>query len=203
LKSDVDRWIPVEISKDERSRLLDTLIPETISQIDKAIDWGIKDDYTKPETEELPEVPAETDEETPQADALQTTLLDRLLYKGVLPRYAFPTDVATFYVFDRDRSNSYRPEFLFSPSQGLSVALSQYAPGKEVWIAGKKYTSGAIYSPMKKDRYEARLNQSPGTTNCCMTVRCSQVYSIARAHGVHRQGPEIHSLSIRDRLESD
>lgn len=155
LKKDVDHWIPAEISKDERSHLLDDLVTETIGQIDKAIDWGIKDDFTKPETDELLEVPAETDEEVPQADSLQTTLLDRLLYKGVLPRYAFPTDVATFYVFDKDRSNSFRPEFLFSPSQGLSVALSQYAPGKEVWIAGKKYTSGAIYSPIRQDRFDA------------------------------------------------
>jgi ATP-dependent helicase YprA (DUF1998 family) len=155
LKTDVDRWMPTEISKAERRRLLDTLVGETINQIDKAIDWGTKDDFTKPETEELPEVPAETDEETPKADILQTTLLDRLLYKGVLPRYAFPTDVATFYVFDKERSTSFRPQFLFSPSQGLSVALSQYAPGKGVWIAGKKYTSGAIYSPIRQDRYDA------------------------------------------------
>jgi ATP-dependent helicase YprA (DUF1998 family) len=155
LKKDVDRWIPTEIAAKERSELLHTLISETINQIDKAIEWGAEDDYTKPETEEISEVPAETDEEVPQADALQTTLLDRLLYKGVLPRYAFPTDVATFYVFDKDRSTSFRPEFLFSPSQGLSVALSQYAPGKEVWIAGKKYTSGAIYSPMRQDRFDA------------------------------------------------
>jgi hypothetical protein len=81
--------------------------------------------------------------------------LDRLLYKGVLPRYAFPTDVATFYVFDKEKSSSFRPEFLFSPSQGLPIALSQYAPGKKIWIAGKEYTSGAIYSPIRKDRYEA------------------------------------------------
>lgn len=155
LKADVDGWIPDEISTKDRSRLLDMLVSETIDQIDKAIDWGTKEDSPKEETDEITEVPAETDEEVPQADTLQTTLLDRLLYKGVLPRYAFPTDVATFYVFDKDRSTSYRPEFLFSPSQALSVALSQYAPGKEVWIAGKKYTSGAVYSPLRQDRFDA------------------------------------------------
>ena len=42
------------------------------------------------------EVPAETGEEAPPDDAVQENLLDRLLYKGILPRYAFPTDVATF-----------------------------------------------------------------------------------------------------------
>ena len=101
------------------------------------------------------EVPAEPDEELPQVDATGTNLLDRLLYKGVLPRYAFPTDVATFYVFDTNKSTRFRPEYHFSPSQGLSVALSQYAPGKEVWIAGKQYVSGAIYSPIPKERAKA------------------------------------------------
>lgn len=93
------------------------------------------------------------DERTP--DPNQEKLLNRLLYKGVLPRYAFPTDVATFYVFDPNQSQYNRPAFRFSPSQGLAIALSQYAPGKEVWIANKRFTSGAIYSPMRSDRFSA------------------------------------------------
>lgn len=82
-------------------------------------------------------------------------LLDRLLYKGILPRYAFPTDVATFFVFDIDKSTVYKTAFRYTPSQGLALALSQYAPGKEVWIAGKLFVSGAIYSPVSSDRYHA------------------------------------------------
>ncbi|HKV78659.1 MAG TPA: DEAD/DEAH box helicase [Candidatus Sulfotelmatobacter sp.] len=155
LRNEVASWIPEEISEEDRSRLLTKLVTETTSQIDKAIDWGLQEKDSKSETDEMAEAPAEPDEEAPPPDTLQTNLLDRLLYKGVLPRYAFPTDVATFYVFDRDRSTRFRPEFVFTPSQGLSVALSQYAPGKEVWVGGKKYTSGAIYSPIKSDRYEA------------------------------------------------
>jgi len=82
-------------------------------------------------------------------------LLDRLLYKGVLPRYAFPTDVATFYVFDRENSSRRRAAFHYSPSQGLAVALSQYAPGREVWIDRKLWRSEAVYSPFNSDRYVA------------------------------------------------
>lgn len=101
------------------------------------------------------EVQAEVGEEKPSGDALQENLLDRLLYKGVLPRYAFPTDVATFFVFDAANSRRGVPAFHFTPSQGLAVALSQYAPGKEVWIANKRYTSGALYSPLKGERSRA------------------------------------------------
>ena len=105
------------------------------------------------------EIQAEEGEEAPRNDPASENLLDRLFYQGVLPRYAFPTDVATFYVFDRERSTSYRPVFRFSPSQGLGLALSQYAPGKEVWIANKLWTSGAIYSPIRDERYHAWKNR--------------------------------------------
>jgi len=54
-------------------------------------------------------------------------------------------------VFNRGESTDYRHVFSFSPSQGLAIALSQYAPGKDVWIAGKRYQSGAIYSPITSD----------------------------------------------------
>lgn len=43
----------------------------------------------------------------------------------------------------------------FAPSQGLPIALTQYAPGKQIWISGKCYSSGAIYSVMADDRYSA------------------------------------------------
>ena len=49
--------------------------------------------------------------------------------------------------------------FGFTPSQGLPVALSQYAPGKEVWIDSKLWMSGAVYSPIPSDRYQAWQNR--------------------------------------------
>ena len=88
-------------------------------------------------------------------DPAADKLLDRLLYWGVLPRYAFPTDVAPFYVFNRALSTPYRPKMEFAPSQGLNIALSQYAPNKQIWIKGKQYTSKAIFSPYRHDRRDA------------------------------------------------
>jgi Domain of unknown function (DUF1998) len=45
--------------------------------------------------------------------------------------------------------------FQYAPSQGLPVALSQYAPGKDIWIDGKLWTSGALYSPMRGELFAA------------------------------------------------
>jgi hypothetical protein len=164
LRSEVDAWIPAEILTSDRRNLLQNLAEETLVPIDDAIDYsrsGAGDgtatatQETDPETGSSLEVPDEEGEESPGRDPGSASLLDRLLYKGVLPRYAFPTDVAAFHVFDPDKSTRFRPAFRFTPSQGLPVALSQYAPGKEVWIGNKLWTSGAIYSPMRDDLFNA------------------------------------------------
>ncbi len=165
LRADVAAWLPAEIPTVERQRLLNTLIEGTLQPIDEAIEYdpGISAGAGGDEAEggedasaaTSLEAPDEEGEERPGRDPASENLLDRLLYKGVLPRYAFPTDVAAFHVFDPDRSTLFRPAFRFTPSQGLPIALSQYAPGKEVWIGSKLWTSGAVYSPIRNDRYRA------------------------------------------------
>ncbi|MGD0225967.1 MAG: DEAD/DEAH box helicase [Terriglobia bacterium] len=165
LRQAVSAWIPTELNDADRTRLLAGLITDTVTEVDKAIEFdsaASSATAVKQNDEDdslVSEVPSEEGEEVPCADVVNENLLDRLLYKGVLPRYAFPTDVATFYVFDRDRSTRFRPEFQFTPSQGLSVALTQYAPGKEVWIASKRFTSGAVYSPVGRERASAWQNR--------------------------------------------
>lgn len=148
----ISAWIPDELSKDDRALLLESMKEDCLAAVDEAI---------RPSSSESTEV-SEGDEEIPETDEGKSktidnigTLLDRLLYCGKLPRYAFPTDVATFHVFDPDRSSYFHPVMRFAPSQGLPIALTQYAPGKQVWIAGKCYTSGAIYSVMSDDRFDA------------------------------------------------
>ena len=150
-------WIPAELSKDIRENLLEEMKDDCLKAVDDAIrpgpgETGMEEEAGEDtETEDAPE----QDEERPQQASNPGKLLDRLLYCGKLPRYAFPTDVATFHVFDRDRSSHFRPIMRFAPSQGLPIALTQYAPGKQVWISGKCYTSGAIYAVMSDDRFAA------------------------------------------------
>ena len=166
LKRDVAAWLPTEIGTADRQQLLDTLIGSTLRPLDEAIEYnpttsigaGGEGVVSEGELTGL-EAQEEQGEEQPNRDSASENLLDRLLYKGVLPRYAFPTDVATFHVFDQDLSTYYRPAFRFTPSQGLPIALSQYAPGKEVWIGSKLWTSGAVYSPMRNERYRSWLSR--------------------------------------------
>lgn len=158
LRESIEDWIPEELQGMDRVMMFDNLIEETLTPIRKAI--GADGDITvETENEEddsaIDETPPEIEDEKTNIANANKNLLDRLLYKGVLPRYAFPTDVATFHVFDEPNSNRFRHEFYFTPSQGLAAALNQYAPGKEVWISGKKYMSSAIYSPFSEERYQA------------------------------------------------
>jgi hypothetical protein len=165
LRSDIDDWLPSELGE-SRDAVLDGIVTNTLESIDGALDLtpsGMEPEPAigdlAPEGEEVEaEGPAEDGAEEPSPMRSQTNLLDRLLYKGVLPRYAFPTDVAGFHVFDLDRSEPFRAAFRYAPSQGLPVALSQYAPGKVVWIDNKEWRSGAIYSPVQAERYAAWQN---------------------------------------------
>lgn len=98
------------------------------------------------------EVQAQEGVENQFVNANSIKLLERLFARGVLPKYAFPTDLASFYVFDEQNSTQYRARFLYTPSYATRVSLSTYAPGKGVYINGQEWTSGAIYSPIKGER---------------------------------------------------
>ena len=163
LKEDIDALLPREVAGTERQLLLDQVVEETLNLLDNAIGFdSLSSDGGSEFGEEGDiaglEAPEEAGEERPTRDPSEN-LLDRLLYKAVLPRYAFPTDVAAFHVFDQVRSTRYRAAYRYTPSQGLATALSQYAPGKEVWIDSKLWTSGALYSPIASDRFDAWNNR--------------------------------------------
>ena len=158
LSCDLDDWLPVELQHDVRRDLLDHFIELSLESLDDAL----HEDSTELEGQSNDsEIAHEGAPEAgdPETDSDRHNLLGRLLHQGVLPRFAFPTDVATFYVFSPD-SDQYRPTFRYSPSQSRAIALSQYAPGKEVWIGGRRWTSGAIYSPFSRERYGAWRNRS-------------------------------------------
>lgn len=159
LLQSVKSWLPKEISDEVRNSLLQNLIKDTLEPIDEAIGWDssivvqqIENTGTEIVSNDDGEVPIE---DMPSNAPLSENLLDRLLYKGVLPRYAFPTDVASFYVFDPNSTNVYNPSYLYTPSQGLPIALSEYAPGKKVWIDNNLWTPEAIYSPILSDLHIA------------------------------------------------
>lgn len=149
----VSTWIPNELSKPDRNSLLSKIAEDCLKAVDEAIAPSEAD--IESEDISLSEQISQVGESHPGQAYKPNKLLDRLLYCGKLPRYAFPTNVATFHVFDKEKSTDFRPIMRFAPQQSLPVALTQFAPSKQVWISGKCYTSGAIYSVNSGERFAA------------------------------------------------
>lgn len=149
LKAEVRAWLPSALGEEAVQVLVSNLVSDLLQAIDAAIGQRPDEDGAD-----------DADEEEAYADPGDniSNLLDRLLYKGILPRYAFPTDVVTFHVFSDD-STRFRPVFKYSPTQGLTAALSQYAPGKTVHIDGSDFRCGAIYTPNSDERRQAWDNR--------------------------------------------
>lgn len=185
LQDRIASWIPRELSPGDRSALLAEMKDDCLAAIETAIKLGSKEE-AKPKSgddqeQEGSEDPPEEGDEKPRETPDSGQLLDRLLYSGVLPRYAFPTDVATFHVFDQARSSRFRPIMRFAPSQGLPIALTQYAPGKQIWISGKCYSSGAIYSVMSDERHQAwEAKRLYCECSACGFARTFEIGEIAR-----------------------
>lgn len=118
-----------------------------------SLDWGDDFDFDSPEFSDATQGSSDprTPADEPSEDRLAPEkLLDRLFHSGVLPRYAFPTDVVTYHVFDPAASTTRRAVLKYSPQLGLNQALSSYAPGREVWVNGERHYSFAIYTPFNR-----------------------------------------------------
>lgn len=199
LKERVAKWLPEHLTPAGIGTLVSGMVKDCIDEIDKAIanDRATTQDKKKGDgkgagTEE--QDPDVEQEKPPRADS--DKLLDRLLYEGVLPRYAFPTDVATFHIFDRERSSKFQHRDEYAPSQGLPVALSQYAPGKQVWVGGKCYVSGAIYSRSWQERAAAWENRERYFE--CSVCRFARTEAKSDASGTNSRCP---ACGTRDSFE--
>ena len=73
------------------------------------------------------------------------TLISYLARYGVIPRYGFPVDNADLKIID-----PYNAKIIdkYNLNRDLSVAISEYAPGSEVIVGGRKYTSRYIETPI-------------------------------------------------------
>lgn len=83
----------------------------------------------------------------------RTYLLSILINEGFLPGYGFPTHIVTFNNFvmeDYKRAREIKEErddiliIADKPSRNMSIALTEYAPGSEIVLDGRVFTSRGI-----------------------------------------------------------
>src|SRR6478736_998509 len=95
---------------------------------------AIKDRFTAP-----PAGPVDDPE-----DDQRGTLLDLLFDRGLLPSYAFPTDLCSFFIQEwGERSNVVVKE---RPQLAKAQALSEYAPGRLLVVNKETYRVGGVFA---------------------------------------------------------
>ena len=97
---------------------------------------------------------------------LEEPLLETLIGHAVLPRYAFPTDVVTFWV-SKPRQMGDAPgkrTFEYEPQRDLQLALTEYAPGRSLTIDKWRFESAALYSPYEPTPAHTIQRQRPYTS---------------------------------------
>jgi len=150
LRTKLNYWIPDTINNETKETILRSFVTQSKDMMNYALDELIINNDHNVDNKNTDKVDIENNEYFSNS-GVSKMLLEWLLYKGVLPKYAFPTDVVSFYIFDTDYYNKFNKKFTLSPQTGLSLALSQYAPGKVLTINNKKYISSALYSPIFED----------------------------------------------------
>ena len=123
---------------------------------------------------------AEDEDDDDDRNALgDEELLEFLFSRGMLPSYAFPTDLTSFLV-ERltpvQGSRQWKMRIIERPQQGISKALSEYAPGRLIVINKATYRSGGVVAnvlPTVHDRAAPLFAQVADLIHCdtCSFVR--------------------------------
>jgi len=91
--------------------------------------------------------------------SFEEKFLNHLFECDLLPTYAFPRHICTLQIED-SRSNVFegKIKILESPQQGLSTALTEYAPGRLVVVNKKTYRIGTVAAKTgSKEKNRAKL----------------------------------------------
>ncbi|MFO0625613.1 MAG: helicase-related protein [Polyangiales bacterium] len=94
----------------------------------------------------LGQVPLGDEEREGIARLRDDNLLEAFINRAIFPRYAFPTDTVTFWVRERNaKGKSWKPDFEYLPQRDLSIALTEYAPTRQLTIDKLRFRSAALY----------------------------------------------------------
>lgn len=77
----------------------------------------------------------------------QTPAFDVFYTEGFIPSYSFPKNVVRFFVEEPSKYGNERPyQIKYAPERDIAVAISEYAPGRNITIDKATYKSGGIYA---------------------------------------------------------
>jgi mRNA-degrading endonuclease RelE of RelBE toxin-antitoxin system len=85
--------------------------------------------------------------------------------RAVFPRYAFPTDVVSFWVARARRpgESANKRFYDYEPQRDLQLALSEYVPGRSLTIDKWRFESAALFSPYEPNPTPVLERRQPYT----------------------------------------
>ncbi|MBS1853929.1 MAG: DEAD/DEAH box helicase [Acidobacteria bacterium] len=127
-------WLPDEIAANEKDPRKARML--FVRQVAKDLVEALRAIGEKLEAKDNEDEEGETG--TPSG-----SLLDLLFDRGLLPSYAFPTDLCSFVVQERGEHGRIKEKE--RPQLGKTQALSEYAPGRLLVINKKTYRVGGVF----------------------------------------------------------
>lgn len=150
LVNEIASWLPEEISESPKRWVRKTAEELLLILKKLAADFAVEQVFIRNDNDDRLEeieynnIEEDTREEREDEEA---ELLSFLFDKGILPSYAFPTDLCSFLVEDWEKRNGrWQVVAKEKPQQAIGKALTEYAPGRLIVINKKTYRSGGIIS---------------------------------------------------------
>ncbi|MCY9665128.1 DEAD/DEAH box helicase [Paenibacillus alginolyticus] len=137
LLNSIVKWLPEGVSKEGE---------EWVIQVSEELVYSLErlsESYT------LPKVDDQEDYEEEYEDLINGDIRDEFLAylfdQGLLPSYAFPTNLCSFNIEERKRrKGGFKVVVKEKPQQSIDKALSEYAPGRQIVVDKITYRSGGI-----------------------------------------------------------
>lgn len=144
--AEIARWLPDELMSGPG--LLEqklAFVRETAADLLRRLSEGAQSRVAQPADEGAARngERAEHDQEDGGPDDLSNSLLDNLFDAGLLPSYAFPTDLSSFVI--QEWGDSGGVKLKERPQLSKAQALSEYAPGRLLVVNKRTYRVGGIF----------------------------------------------------------
>jgi hypothetical protein len=131
-------WLPDELFREASSRHADKIAFVNVTSAELIEELAVMGKEVETAQEGV-----EQDAVEPEDTAEPITLLDLLFDKGLLPSYAFPTDLCSFVIQERAKYGKIIERE--RPQLGKTQALSEYAPGRILVVNKQTYRVGGIF----------------------------------------------------------
>ncbi len=181
VRAQIASWLPITLRTAPLS--LDAWIEQVARDLLASL-TAIRDEIQPTDTD------AAADDEGSEADREERNalgdeeLLEFLFAKGMLPSYAFPTDLTSFLVerlVRSQRSQNMKMEIVERPQQAIGKALSEYAPGRLIVINKETYRSGGVVANVLPTVQDRATPLFADTTNLVHCDNCSFVRDLDEA----------------------